>query len=350
MKTVYFHIGQTKTATTTLQAFFFQNRPWLEARGIFYPHVPEENPLKMQHRFLLTSIMERKGDYSAAQRYWDDLNQQIAAKDLPKVLISEETFWHLFEQDLPRRAEAIHWIGQQLKDYDVRIICYLRRQDRWIESWYNQIVKTDVNRASKLSILDFVNRYNEFGLLDYHAVLNDWAAEFGKEKIVVRPFETGRFLNGDVVQDFCGLLGLPDVAGASYPEDLQVSLTNYACEFSSIFNRANRAASCKPQMIKILSEFSGDKSDRRRYLPASVARELLERYAPSNKLVAERFLGQGSELFVDLAVHDAAQDYPGISASELARIVVEIFIEQQSQIRQLQRRLRELEPREEDPV
>jgi hypothetical protein len=350
MKTVYFHIGQTKTATTTLQAFFFQNRNWLEERDVFYPPVPEENPLKMQHRFLLTSIVERKGDYSIAQRYWDDLNSQINAADRPKVLISEETFWHLFEQDLPRRSEAIHWIGQQFKDYDVRIICYLRRQDRWIESWYNQIVKTDVNRASKLSILDFVNRYNEFGLLDYHAVLNDWTAEFGKDKIVVRPFEPGRFLNGDIVQDFCNVLGITDMAGATYPDDQQVSLTNYACEFSSIYNRASRAANYKQQMVKILSEFSGDKSDRRRYLPANIARELLERYSPSNRLVAERFLGPGNELFMDLAVHDAAQDYPGISANELSRIVIEIFIEQQSQIRQLQRRLREIEPRSEDQV
>lgn len=346
MKTLYFHIGQTKTATTTLQAFFFENQEWLAGRGIFYPPVPEEYPLKMQHRFLLTSIVEKKGDYSVAQKYWDTLRAQIAESGLPQVLVSEETFWHLFEQDQPRRPEALRWIGQQLSEFDVKVICYLRRQDRWIESWYNQIVKTDVNRASRLSIKEFVERYHEFGLLDYNAVLSDWAAVFGESNIIVRPFESSRFLNGDIVQDFCNILEIVDMDGAVYPDDLQMSLTNYACEFSSIYNRAHKAQSAKQQMIKILSEFSGDRSDRRRYLPSQISTEILDRYSPSNRLVAERFLKNEEALFLDLTVHDATQDYPGISASELAKIVVEIFIEQQGQIRQLQKRLKDVESRD----
>lgn len=49
MKTIFLHIGQTKTATTTLQAFFFVNRNWLANKGVLYPRVPEKNPFKRWH-------------------------------------------------------------------------------------------------------------------------------------------------------------------------------------------------------------------------------------------------------------------------------------------------------------
>jgi hypothetical protein len=343
MQTIYFHIGQTKTATTTIQAFLHKNRAWLSENGIFYPEVPSDHPLKTQHRFLINSMHENKDDFHEALSAWIYLCDQIRQSHFETIVISEEVFWHLFEQNNEKRIKAINWIRQQLNDFNVRIVCYLRRQDRWIESWYNQIVKTDVTYTSQLSIDEFVERYIKYGLFDYYAVLSDWAAAFGDDNIIIRRFEQNYFINSDIIKDFCSIFGITCFDRASFPDDLQVSLPNFACDFSSIFNRSRRANSFKRIMVRVLSEFTGDKTDRRRYLPFRLGREILDKYEPSNKLVASRFIKDGEDLFIDKILSGPEMDFPGISSADLSRIVVELFIEQQAQIRSLQKKLKTME-------
>jgi len=320
-----------------------ENREWLATHGVFYPKAPPEHPIKEQHRFLVDAIYEHKHDLSKAEEVWSFVCEQICHSGLQKAVISEEVFWHLFEQKPAKRAEVIPWIQRQLEGFEVKVICYVRRQDQWIESWYNQIVKTDVTKASQRSIEEFVAWYIDIGLLNYNRVLGEWADVFGDDNVILHSFEPVRFLNGNAIHDFCGILGIHEFEGVIYPEDLQASLTNAACEFSQQFNRSRKARRFKSQMRNVLSEFEGDKSDRRRYLPATLAKEILALYEPSNRLVASRFMRNDEELFMDKAVARPKLDYPGISASELSRIVVEIFIQQQSQIQLLQKKISELE-------
>jgi hypothetical protein len=343
VQTVFLHIGQTKTATTTLQTFMYENRGWLATQGVFYPEVPPNHALRAQHRFLVNALYEHRNDFSKAEEAWSFLREQICHSGLQKAVISEEVFWHLFEQSPARRAKAISWIQRQLGGFEVKVICYVRRQDHWIESWYNQIVKTDVTKASKRSIEEFVAWHIDSGLLNYNRVLGEWADAFGDGNVILHAFEPSRFLNGNVIHDFCSILGIHEFKGVVYPEELQASLTNAACDFSLQFNRSPKARLFKEQMSDVLSEFAGNKSDRRRYLPATLAKEILALYEPSNQLAASRFMRDGEELFMDKVVARPKQDYPGISAGELSRIVVEIFIHQQSQIQMLQNRISELE-------
>lgn len=323
----------------------YQNKGWFAAQGVLYPEVPPEHPLKTQHRFLVDALFEHKDDFSAAEKAWSFLTEQIHQSGLQKAVISEEVFWHLFEQSPARRAAAIPWIQQQLAGFEVKVVCYLRRQDHWIESWYNQIVKTDVSKASRKSIEDFVAWYIELGLLNYNLVLGEWADIFGDANIIVHAFEPGRLPAGSVINDFCRILGICEFGGVVYPKDLQASLSNAACEFALQFNRSRDAQHFKERMSEVLAQFAGNRNDHRRYLPAKLAKEILELYEPSNRLLASRFRGCDETFFLDKTGPKSKLDYPGMSAGELSRIVVEIFIQQQSQIQWLEKKLTELEAR-----
>jgi len=332
MKTIFFHIGQTKTATTTLQTFCSKNRGWLARKGILYPLVPKEHPLKIQHRFLVQGFHKSKGNFGQIKKDWDFIKQQIDSSKLDKVLISEEVFWHLFANKHELRTAAIKWIKNFLSDYDVKLICYLRRQDSWIESWYNQLVKTDVTKLSRMSIGEFVDFHRDNGMMDYFEVLSDWEKEFGAVNMTVKAFEKGQWLNGDIIEDFLSLLSINDLRGAFMPDDKQVSLTNPACAFSAVFNRAKGAEAAKTRLQDMMVRMSENRKNVQRFLPRAVAEKLLSSCAESNRMVAKQFMQGRTELFDNRDLANDYEDYPGLSVEELAEIVAYMFIDKQAQL------------------
>ncbi|NWG38593.1 MAG: hypothetical protein HXY27_01295 [Hydrogenophilaceae bacterium] len=343
MKTIYLHIGQTKTATTTLQAFFFENRNWLHDNGIYYPECPEAHPIKTQHRFLVESIAGLNLPFPDRIGAWDYLEKKIDASDRDKILISEEVFWHLFEKRPAGRKSAIQWIRQRLGNLDVKIICYLRRQDKWIESWYNQIVKTDVNALSRLEYMDFIQTYRDYGLLNYSEALQPWSDVFGEENLFVRPFEKSRFLNGDIIADFMSILGCEVSDSLTRPKDQQVSLCNSACELSLLFNRTPQAAEFKKRFMRVIKQYDADVIDNRRFTSKELSESLLREFEDSNRQLASKY-AKGGDDFFDFALAGYEHgEYPGLSVQELANFMIYLFQEQQTQIRGLRKRLQDIE-------
>lgn len=342
MKTIYLHIGQTKTATTTLQAFFSDNRNWLESKGVLYPHVPEGTANNRQHRFLVESLHRNSDNFTLALSNWDFILDQINTSSLDKIIISEEVFWHLFEQNPNKRREAIRWINQVLSKYDVKIICYLRRQDFWIESWYNQLVKTDIHSLSCMESEDFVNFYRNNGLLNYYQILTEWSSAFGRENMLIRPFEKKQFLNNDLFQDFLSFLSIDNLDGTIRPTQKQKALINPACAFSLVYNRVDNSKRFKSRITDTMKKLSNDQKDLRKQVSEEVARKILHEYAQTNKKIAEEFLNKKT-LFLSNDLDVEYMEYQGINAKELAEIVSYLYVEQKSQIARLQKRINILE-------
>lgn len=343
MKTIYIHIGQTKTATTSLQSFFFNNKDWLEQNDILYPDIPEHYEIKSQHRYLAETFNTNHLDFDICINEWRYFIDQVKNSNCSKVLISEEVFWHLLEQYKEKRITAIKWIKERLEQWQVKIICYLRRQDHWVESWYNQLVKTDVSHISKLSFDEFIDKYDKFGLLDYHEVISNWATVFGSENIIVRPFETLKFKNQDIIDDFMEILNI-DELGETIRHDqyLQLSLSNAACELAESYNKITDSAKYKEQFTKLLSSFDQSHKDKHRYIKSQKAHELLSKYSNSNYLLSQNFYLK-KELFFNQTIHTSNFDYCGLSTKEIASFFATFFVEQQNLNLQLMTRIQELE-------
>lgn len=343
MKTIYFHIGQTKTATTTLQAFFFENRNWLLENGIYYPECPDTHPIKTQHRFLVEPLAGLNLPLPERVGAWEYLERKIDASDQDKILISEEVFWHLFEKRPSERKTVIEWIRQRLANHEVKVVCYLRRQDKWIESWYNQIIKTDVNALSSLDYKDFIQTYREYGLLNYSEALQPWSDAFGKENLIVRPFEKSGFHKGDVIADFMNILGCELNDRLVRPRDQQVSLCNSACELSLIFNRTPQAAEFKKRFMRVIKQYDADVTDIRRFTSRELSESLLREFDESNRSLASDYAMNSNGFFDNTLAGYEHGEYPGLSVQELAKFMFYLFEEQQSQIRGLRKRLLDIE-------
>ena len=341
-KTIYFHIGQTKTATTTLQAFFSDNRNWLGEHGICYPLCPPGHPIQSQHRFLVEPLAGLHAPYPDRLPAWEYVRTQIEQTSHTKVLISEEVFWHLFERRPDEKVSILEWVREKFQPHEVKVICYLRRQDKWIESWFNQLTKTDVNHYSRMSYADFILAYENQGMLDYNVAIDPWARAFGEKNLIVRSFEKSQFINGDIIQDFLSILGIQDLTNTTRPQDQQVSLANSACEISNIFNSTPRARDFKPKFMDIVRAFDDGVKDRRRFTPREIVVALLKTYENSNERLAQRFQAP-LPTFFDMGMSDfEVGEYGGISTQELARFMIHIFQDQQMQIRQLRKRLSDL--------
>jgi len=262
-KTLILHIGQTKTATTSLQTFFADNRPALAAQGVLYPEVPADHEAKHQHRFLVESLY---GPPGAAEAAWDYLLETIAGSALPRVLISEEVFWHLHEAQPARRRSALEWVRRRLEGFELRIVCYLRRQDLWVQSWHNQIAKTDVSEPSRFGLGEFVDAQLRLGMLDYARILEDWLAVFGRERLLVREFASPLMLRADPVADFMHhALGLDDLSEFLPVGAHQRSLAQAALTAAVRFNRtasAERFKSAHQQMLRNANPLLEDRQPR----------------------------------------------------------------------------------------
>lgn len=222
MKTVYLHIGQTKAGSTAIQLFLHLNRVRLAAQGVCYPSAPAGAAQPSQHRFLMDAIMNAKGDMSVAAHGWQSLVAEIRDTPCPAVILSEETLWHLFQENRPLKRRWIQWIAQQLSGLDLRVVCYLRRQDEWLESWFHQMAKAPVHRpVTEMSFEAFCAWQQQMATTDYQGMLADWASVLGEDKLMVRPYRADRLKQGDVVADFCDWLGIASDPGHAHPQDAQ---------------------------------------------------------------------------------------------------------------------------------
>ncbi len=122
---------------------------------------------------------------------WDGVRSELDASRETVNVISSEALW------FADPAGVKNEIGER---EDVRIVMYLRRQDKYLQSLYKQAV-TSGRRT------DFPTWLGEMSFRgDYLSVVRKWAEQFGDGAIVVRPYErAGKAV--DTVSDFFQILG-----------------------------------------------------------------------------------------------------------------------------------------------
>lgn len=345
-KRLYLHIGQTKTGSTSLQTFLHTNRQALRHQGILYPMVPTGEAARIQHRFLVHSLHTAGEDHWRAASVWAPFFKALHGQPEPTAIVSEELFWHLFEHRPDRRTGAISWIAQMLSDFEVKVVVYLRRQDQWVESWFNQVARAPVRRAaSALTFDEFVQRQHRFGLFDYAAILDDWATAFGRDAIEVRAYEREALTNANVVDDFCGLVGIEATADFAPAGQAQHRLSPASCRFANLFNRWPDADPCRAAFLGALrgvSDFAAAPASK--LLSTADARALVERYADANQRVAAEYRG-GRPLFSPVDHDDPTSLFDGASADEVAALAIRLFVAQQRETDDLRQQLAALSSR-----
>jgi hypothetical protein len=338
-QTIYLHIGTQKTGTTTLQQVGKRNREVLAARGVLYPASPGE----INHTGLAIYAsggqrcldlaseagLRSPADIAAYQEKLPGLlRQEIAASGAQKVWLSNE---HLSSRvrDLPQLAQLAAMLRGLARE--VKIIIYLRHQPEYYLSTYSMVIKAGSEKETRVPASEREYYYN------YDKMLNVWADAFGEDAILVRVFERAALINGDVVDDIFGLMGV-DRAGLSIPEALNQSLDARSLQFLQLFRRSvprYRDGVLNPEHGDVVRALEALPPGPKYRVSAEVMQRIADMFAASNARVARRFLHRDNgKLFAETVYRDAG-DIPALSAGDAVDIAAHLWRWKHRQIAEL---------------
>lgn len=296
MRRLYLHIGNHRTATSSIQSFMANNAKALRQKGVLYPY---NTP---RHLKLMNQLFDGS---KTPQEVAKDLEFRAESKpmDIHSILLSDE--------DISCRRDLS--VLAKFRDYfDVKVIFCLRRQDLWLESWYFQNVKWQWRPAlCHLTVDEFYNRRDDFPWMDYKAHITHLETLFGRENVLLNVFERGQMPEGPV-ESFAQLMGLELDDSFTTPPKRNASLTPLVSEMMRCLPLDEA-----PTDYRVVFDRACGKVDEiiRKTQPESAGSlilshdqrsTILKEHAAGNAWVAERYFGR-DELFHDPVPDETAK-------------------------------------------
>jgi hypothetical protein len=286
-KRLLIHAGAGKTGSSSIQKFLSANAPALADKGVAIPSgkLKPSRRTGGQHVFAFADLLT---DPRGRERLEDALRAVAHAPSDPGTII-------LSAENLAEKPGAPALFAGLVDEYDVRLLMYVRRQDEFLlSSWQQWFSKTGDDLWAWL--MQEVGRRG-----DWDTYLARWEAVVPADQITVRPYERARLLGQDVVNDFYGWLGLPQPFESWLnPEaDANVSVSDAITELvkgnANVYRDKHDADFHKA----VLQLSGGDHARKSRQSPITLAqrRAILQRYAEGNQRVQEQYLPDSPALF-----------------------------------------------------
>lgn len=309
------HMGRHKTGTTALQTFLSENREKLEPYGWCYPDLKKELPElqvwppwqteKNGAHFFTTEVTKRgerilyeRGRINTHTNEWNKIWEWLLKCLRNKnVIISEEALWYNAEE----------FLTEAKKKYEnIKVVVYLRRQDRAMESWWNQMIKggrwCDKTFNEYLNCSEGVYEIREG--FHYLRKLDQISKMIGKENCIVRVYEKQQ-LRGEygVISDFLSLLGFVSEWKKWKKHSKSNSrLTGNYIEIKRVFNSIRKAGYLpSAELVYIFETLSQEKGkEEKGYFITEERVRFMEQFLDENKQIAREYLQRkDGELFYD---------------------------------------------------
>lgn len=306
MKTLYLHIGTSKTGTTTIQTYCGINREQLKSKGVLFPIMPYHYDRITENRnghFLYATIYENgvRNKEKEKQVLKQELDYIVDCfKDYDNVLLSEESIWWA---TATRRKGLWKYLQEhsQQNNYQVKIIVYLRRQDQFMMSRYNQIIKTDTGGGTQRFYEYFKDMNGKYKcVMNYRQRLDYMAKFFPKENIVVKRFDRSYFYNGDLNADFLHILGVEiDDTFAELPKDENLAISVQSGELKRVLNRLGTMTFAENQkLLQMLNECEALLPKREvSIMTTEHIEKFMKKFIDDNESIAVDYIGDGKPMF-----------------------------------------------------
>lgn len=291
-KRIYLHMGLQKTGTSSIQVMLASSGKALEDFGYFFPNLP----VPQTERSSVWTSPFRHNCLAATYADFHSTFQPLTAPEhtvLMGAMRSSKYDPILSAEEFSRQVDFSR-IARGLAGFELVVLIYLRRQDRYMESLYNQRNKILVSRCdtsflgdSILTIDDMrqfiqVSGYDK--IMNFHYLLKRIENDLKPISIYVRDFNRLSLRGGDVCDDFCSLINV-DIDQMSRPRtEANQSIGNHViASINDTFMSSGREAA-KEMMSEINlrmsqgEDFSGDY----KILSDGDRRSLLDEYANQN--------------------------------------------------------------------
>ncbi len=321
-KTLYLHVGIHKTGSSSIQHFLYHNRKRLNMSGLLYP---SKHSSGYEHYYTSEFFDTEKQElpYFVEERYqtrenWESAIQaqrrELLQSSVDKCVLSSEDFWRC----------NYTAISNFYRDFDTKIIIFLRRQDVWLESMLNEYIKMYVNM--KHGLTEYVRKIES--RVDYYQLLSQWAELFGQENLIIVPFQKTSFPEG-LEKKFLQLIDIPWNVRFQLQQAKNIRLNrdciDYLADFPMTGSRRVRSPEFR-RIIELLQKYSQMQPNKPEYQCIYSPEErlrFLEKYRESNQRVATEFLNlKSGELFDEPMpnLQEPWAPYPGIDESSRAAI------------------------------
>lgn len=280
------HIGMPKTGTTSIEGFLYNNNPLLESLGYCYPVFKDDKDT--QNGCVIYDYMiggRINSEHPGWNKLWNDIRCKLETKN---VIFSSESIW-IFDTS--------HIISLIKKEYDnVKVIVYLRRQDLYLESAYNQRIKKE-NLCQSIDEYSYIKKFE----LNYLEKLDKISNIVGRENLIVRVYEKEQFEGEkhDVISDFLKTLNINmDSKFIKAAANRNASLYGNFIEIKRIMNSIlYNNEDMTSEMHKILARgLSLNKNDKVRnsegFFTDSQRQEILDYYKKENEEIARKYLNR----------------------------------------------------------
>ena len=334
------HIGTEKTGTTSIQQFLANSRESLKTEGVIYPasagpqgesqwefvaYAHSEPWIKdFGKRFEIKSADDQADFKNKFHRRLENEFKSIARKDL--LIISSEHFHSCLES-----IDEIERLKGFLEPWcsEIRILVYLRRQDRVAVSYYS----TKLKGGNPNPVLFPKAAPGELPYyFDYLELYNRWSAVFGKTKIDIRLFESTELIGGDLLLDFCSSVGIEPRGAARVPR-LNQSLNRDGLDFALALNRKVIGVA-EEGVIKLHGELIGFIAREYSGYGAVASRreavEFLEKFAVANEQLRSLAMPQRAEPLFDSDFSSYPEELEQVEPKNLSALLEAIKARQRS--------------------
>lgn len=332
---LFLHIGTEKTGTTTIQTFLSDNRAELAARDLCVP----VSLGRGNHRWLpvlcyrpdyIDDHIRRHGmeDPDVRAHLLDEkrarFEAEMAAVEAPAVVISSE---HL--QSRLRTAEEIAALRDLLARWfsEIEIVVYLRDPFAMAVSLLSTALKAGGTGADVPPPDDpYVQQ-----IADYRRLLTMWGEVFGTAALTPRLFERDVLWGGDLLADFCAVLGV-DPAGLAVPGNQNASLGGRALailQSANVAIRRNAIADGDRLRHRLVSTLERNLGGGQAFRGSAARRDQYAAfYAESNEWARSTWFPDRARLFSEAPVRPAgapAFDTSGLEPALVDRLAAALL-------------------------
>ncbi len=320
MSELILHIGTPKTGSTSLQAFFCDNRATFKKNEVYYPRFTPQHKdvcaiwrngcFLSRYCLALASNEEISNQVSKFEENYNKLAD--ALKENNRVLLSDENFTTFSNRIFKGRHDPkTYWgvldrVAKKLEINKITFIVYLRRQDDFAVSLWKEHVKYGFYQQR---IQEFLALSSTKQMLDYATMLDGiHDAVKTPKQIIVRAYHKAAVTHESLYHDFCEAAGIDWTPNYRIPAerknvsisfDVAEALLTYKCRDPKRSSN-NECNLC--DLATTLSRQSPDINGTR-ILSRKETKILLEEFADGNRRIEEQYF-DGKKLFPEVSEDD----------------------------------------------